>query len=246
MKELGFDPLAQIASHSAALYDLAEGHLSTTVRCCPGWTVADLVAHLTAVHWSWATVVEELRQEQVRDRTERVGEDELVAAGREQAARLVRVLAAADPEAGCWTWAAQKDVAFVLRHQVQEAAVHHWDAADAVGAAWAMDPAAAADAVSEFLTFSVSTDAANYGAEDGSAPLAGRLVLRATDTGDAWSVTDGGAPSALAWTGGGEGGAAVEAPAADLLLWLFRRVEVDTSAVDADLLARFRALTYTD
>ena len=50
-----------------------------------------------------------------------------------------------------------------------------WDAADAVGAAWSMDPAVAADAVSEFLTFSVSTDAANYGAELGSPALAGSI-----------------------------------------------------------------------
>ena len=100
-----------------------------------------------------------------------------VAAGREQADRLVKVLAAADPEASCWTWAVtQQNAGFVLRHQVQEAAVHHWDAMN----------------VEEFLTFSVSTDAANYGAE--SPPLASTFALHATDTDRTWTVSDGAAP----------------------------------------------------
>ena len=36
------------------------------------------------------------------------------------------------------------------------------------------------------------------------------------------------------------------APAADLLLWLYGRVEIDTAAVPTELLAAFRALTDTD
>jgi uncharacterized protein (TIGR03083 family) len=244
---MDFDPLAQITRHCTAFYDAATDQLDATVPSCPGWNMADLVAHLTGVHWSWATIVEDLRNERLTEDAAppRVADAELVAAGRVQADRLVRVLAAADPSASCWTWAQQQDVAFVLRHQVQEAAVHHWDAANAMGAAWSMDPAAAADAVSEFLTFSVSTDAANYGAEEGTAPLAGSFSLRATDTGDAWTVTDGKSPGALAWSSGGEG-PAVEAVAADLLLWLYRRAEVGTGGVDPTVLARFRALSYTD
>jgi uncharacterized protein (TIGR03083 family) len=242
---MDFDPLQQITAHSTALYDLAQNDLAAPVPSCPGWTMSDLVVHLTGVHWSWATIVEELRQEMLTEDAAPPPSGDLVVAGREQADRIVRVLAAADPAAGCWSWAAQQDVGFVLRHQVQEAAVHHWDAANAVGAPWSIDPAAAADAVSEFLTFSVSTDAANYGAELGSPALDGTVRLRATDTGDAWTVTDAASPAAMTWSPGGEG-PAVEGRAEDLLLWLYKRAEVDTSAVDAALLARFRALTYSD
>ena len=240
-----FDPLAEIAGHSAAFYDLVEGHLDAPVPSCPGWTVGDLVAHLTGVHWSWATIVEELRQERLTEADAPEPTTDLLAAGREQAARLVRVLAAADPAASCWTWAAQQDVAFVLRHQVQEAAVHHWDLANAVHAPWSMDPVAAADAVSEFLTCSVSTDAAHYGAESGTAALGGTVVLHATDTDDVWTVTDGASPGALAWVRGGDG-PAVQGKASELLLWLYERQRLDTSAVHPELLARFQALTYTD
>ena len=38
----------------------------------------------------------------------------------------------------------------------------------------------------------------------------------------------------------------MEASAADLLLWLYGRNELDTSAVPDDLLGRFTALTFTD
>jgi uncharacterized protein (TIGR03083 family) len=241
---MDFDPLQQIASHSTALYDLAQDRLDAPVPSCPGWTMTDLVVHLTGVHWSWATIVEELRQDKLTEEAAPPPTDDPIGAGREQAERLVRVLAAADPAAPCGTWAAQQDCGFVLRHQVQEAAVHHWDAANAVGAGWVMDPAAAADAVSEFLTFSVSTDAANYGAEYGTAPLAGALSLRATDTDAAWTVTDA-SPAALTWRPGADA-AVVEATAAELLLWLYKRVELDTSALDAQLVARFRDLSYSD
>jgi uncharacterized protein (TIGR03083 family) len=242
---MDFDPLQQIAKHSTALYDLAQDDLSADVPSCPGWTMTDLAVHLTGVHWTWATIVEELRQDRLTEQDAPPPAEDVVAAGREQAERLVRVLAAADPSAPCWTWAAQRDVGFILRHQVQEAAVHHWDAANAVGAAWSMDLAVAADAVSEFLTFSVSTDAANYGAELGSPALAGSVALRATDSGDSWTVTDGASPAAMTWRPGADG-PAIEAPAQDLLLWLYKRADLDTRAVDGELLARFRALTYTD
>jgi hypothetical protein len=38
----------------------------------------------------------------------------------------------------------------------------------------------------------------------------------------------------------------VEGTAAELLLWLYKRVELDTSALDAQLVARFRDLSYSD
>ena len=38
----------------------------------------------------------------------------------------------------------------------------------------------------------------------------------------------------------------MEASAADLLLWLYRRKSLDTSGVPDDLLGRFTALTFTD
>ena len=81
------------------------------------------------------------------------------------------MLGAADPAARVWTWApAQQDAGFVIRHQVQEAVGHHWDAAHAAGRAVRISPAVGADAVDEFLHFSVS----NADDAEGDDPLPAR------------------------------------------------------------------------
>ena len=48
--------------------------------------------------------------------------------GVRQAAELGRILGDADPAASVWTWAPQKDVAFIVRRMALETAVHRWDA----------------------------------------------------------------------------------------------------------------------
>ncbi len=186
------DYTAAIAEHSAGFAAAADGNLDAEVRCCPGWTVADLVAHLTEVHWFWATIADERLSEPPEEsrRPARAPRDQLIGQFRTGADRLVRVLAAADPADRAWTWApAQQDIAFIARHQVQEAAVHHWDAADAAGRAVAIAAPVAADAVDEFLTFSVSSDADPAEARPA---LNGRFALRCTDADAAWTISDGG------------------------------------------------------
>ncbi len=224
----------------------AARNLGEPVEGCPGWTVGDLVRHLTEVHWFWTTIVEELLQEPPPESRHPVPapDVELLEAFRAGAARLVAVLAADDPGAPCWTWApAQRDVAFVIRHQVQEAAVHHWDAARAAEIMVSIGPREAADAVDEFLTFSVSTEADP--ADPPRPALGGRLVLSCSDREAAWTVQDGGAPGTLVHHPGAEPGAPVlRAKASDLLLWLYRRVELPVP--DQGLASRLRDLGFTD
>jgi uncharacterized protein (TIGR03083 family) len=246
--------LAAITRHSAGFAAAARGHLSKPVEHCPGWSVADLVSHLTEVHWFWATIVEELPATPPEEsrKPARAAEEDLLDAFEAGAARLVRVLGAADQSAACWTWAREhQNVAFVTRHQVQEAAVHHWDAAHAAADPdrdidWHLEPAVAADCVDEMLHVSVPSDADHE--DPPGEPLAGSFALRASDTGDAWVVTDGDLPGTarVARVGtetSGTGDAPVlEADAAQLILWLYSRIDLDTSAVPEDLLGRFMAL----
>lgn len=241
------DQIAAITAHSAGFAAAAEGHLDADVPSCPGWSVADLVDHLTEVHWFWATIVAERLSEPPPESQQQATapRGQLIAAFRAGASRLAEVLRTADSTAPVWTWAPQQDIAFVRRHQVQEAAVHHWDAAHAAGGRLAIEGPVAADSIEEFLTFSVPTLAAYP--EPPGPPLAGQFALRATDTGAAWTVRDDQRPGTVRY----HRGAAPDLPAltgtaSDLLLWLYGRVTPDTDGVPADLLDRFRALAETD
>lgn len=246
MTDLAFDALASIEEHSAGVAALARGHLAEAVPGCPGWNVADLVAHLTEVQWFWATIVEDRLTEPPDEdqRPPRAAEGALVSALTEQTAHLVGALRAADPRTRVWTWATEQDVAFVSRHQVQEAAVHHWDAASATGHKIVIERPAAVDGIEEFLTFSISSDADP--ADPPRPPLAGRFALRCTDGPGAWTLSDGTVPGAVhVEAGAAPGIPAVEGTASELLLWLYRRIRLDTGAVPDELVARFAGLTFT-
>jgi uncharacterized protein (TIGR03083 family) len=243
-----------IESDSAALRAAAQSDLDARIAACPEWSTTDLLWHIGRVHWFWNTVVSVplTDQQAVRDYPdiERPADDQLAEFAAAQAAALISTLRSTDPGSPAWTWApSQQDCAFVIRHQVQEAAVHRWDAQHAIGAAEPIDRLAALDAVEEFLTVSVASTA--WPAE-GAAPLGVPLVLHATDAGadGTWVVTDAGPGIVTAAAGGpaGETGAVtVTGSASDLLLWLYERVELAADGPDApEVVARFHALTSTD
>jgi uncharacterized protein (TIGR03083 family) len=245
-RALPFDPYAEIARHSDGFAESASRDLDAKVSGCPGWDVADLVAHLTDVHWFWSTIVAQrlTREEDVPSNPARAARDQLIERFRIGAKHLVTVLRAADQDERVWTWApAHQNVAFITRHQVQEAAVHHWDAADAVGDQMTIAPVVAADAIAE--TISVSLPSAEYPADEGTEALGAPVILRCADTGDAWVFTDGLVPLTLSAepvvgpspTGVDE----LSAPAADLLLWLYRRIPLGSPTADSERLERLRA-----
>jgi uncharacterized protein (TIGR03083 family) len=236
-----FDCIAAITEHSAGFAEATRPNLTAQVEHCPGWSVADLVWHLTDVHWFWATIAGE-RLPQPPDesrRPPRPRDEDLVDGFIAGAARLVQVLRQADQSAACWTWAPeQQNVGFITRHQVQEAAVHLWEAAPGAGADFPIEPPVAADAVDEFLTVSLPSE--DDPVEDLPQPLAGTFVMRAVDTGDAWTITDGDTPGTMRASRGMTDAPALEATASDLILWLYSRKDLDSGAVPAELLARFR------
>jgi hypothetical protein len=137
---------------------------------------------------------------------------------------------AADPAAPCWTWAPQKDVAFVLRHQAQEAAVHRWDAEVAAGRPEPLAAPIASDAVSEFLEFSTGW------VIEGTAPLPGPVRLESSDTGGQWTIVEDGG-RALRFsvgTGDDEPVTTVRGTASALLLGLYRRGDKEDLHIAGD------------
>lgn len=241
------DYLDAISRYSEVLAQAAEGNLDGRVEHCPGWDVADLVWHLREVQWFWASIAERALPEPPDEagRPQRPADENLIDDFRTGAKKLVDVLAHVDPRTPCWTWSTQKNVGFIARHQVQEAAVHAWDTVNACGHAMALDPTVSADGVDEFLQFSLADE--NDAHKGSWPPLEGTFVVHASDTGDSWTLTDGQVPGSVRASRGAEEGAPVlEASASELLLWLYRRIQVPPGEVPVEMVARFHAATSTD
>jgi uncharacterized protein (TIGR03083 family) len=238
------DMLALIEDRSAALRRAASAAgLTARVPGCPEWSVTDLVAHLGEVQRFWAAAVaagpatSPPGDDQVTDRQPT---GDLMAWSAASTAALIRALRDAGPELGCWTWweesGAPMTAAAVARHQVQEAAVHAFDAQEAAGKAEPLPDSIAVDGVGEFLTVGM--------ASMGPWPHQAGEVALASDEGGTWLVrlSEAGAQSARlgkADAVAARPDASVRGTASDLVLVLYNRnlhrgVDIDGNRELAD------------
>src|SRR5258708_2284625 len=167
MQTLNFaDMLALIEDRSAAMRGAAaEAGFDAQVPGCPDWTVADLLAHVGRVQLFWTAVVAAGEALGPPD-DESVGDSEphgdLLAWSADATDRLVLELRNAGPSRLCWTWwessGAPTNTGAVARHQVQEAAVHAFDAQQAGGRPQPIPAVVAADGVGEYLTVELPTN----------------------------------------------------------------------------------------
>lgn len=191
------------------------------VSGCPGWSLADLVWHLSTVQHFWAWVV----RTRATDRSayqapERHADDELLGYLDAQSAELEAALHGADPAEHVWTWAPQQDVAFVLRRQVQEALVHTVDVEQVLGDVRPIPTAVGLDGIDEWLEVMVP------GAlPDGPPENAHPVVLHAVDADAERTLFPGTRPFPIAVLTGTAG---------DLLLAVWRRLPMEVLTVDGD------------
>lgn len=125
--------------------------LNSPVPSCPGWTMADLTQHLSGTQrWSTAIVRTGARAEHPVGPSDRAGLELWFTEG---ARGLVQALREIDPQQPAWNFGPEPRVAsFWSRRQAHEVAVHLWDAKNAQGLPFAIDPMMAADGIDEVCT----------------------------------------------------------------------------------------------
>ena len=251
----------EVAAFETAARAAVGAQPAPAVPSCPGWRMTDLVLHLGTVHRMLVRVIGGRLQEPPHTGgltwLEVPGECAgwLPPAGAPAGAALPAALvdwfaagaatlraqfAAAGQDEAVWTWWTDHTVGFWQRMQAIEAAVHHWDAQAAVGAAGPVDAALAADAVSQ--TFEVMAPARRAWTQ--APPGQGeRFGFRRTDGTEFWAIRFDAAGLAAC---GEPCDVELSGTASDLMLFLWQRVGAGAGSLvvrgDAALLDRYFVL----
>lgn len=224
--------------------------LDEQVPTCPAWTLFDLVQHLGERRRRWAATV---AAGPAAAPPAKFGSAGAPVAPREREAllawlaastqQLLDALREADPDRGCWTWwgtsQSPQTCGAVARHQLQEIAVHTYDAKLTVGPPQPLPDGVALDGVEEFLSTCCATTSAwphepaavDYHATEGRS---WRLRLSADG---AWA-TRLPEPGTMPTTAAGEDPDAADASArgtaSELVLTLYGRTPVEALKVAGD------------
>jgi len=227
--------LSLIDERSAALREaLASApDLRGRVPGCPDWSLTDLVTHLGNVQRFWAAVVKAGAADGPPSDSSRRGvepEGDLEQWSAESTRLLLAALGEVGPGAPCWTWwpasSAPRTSGAVARHQVQEAAVHAFDAQETIGKREPIPASAAVDGVDEFLRVS-------FGSDDPWPHRPARVAFAATE-GPSWTLDVTPTGVHLQPAAGGDPLATVHGSASDLVLALYGRIPLDNLRVDGD------------
>jgi uncharacterized protein (TIGR03083 family) len=208
------DPVAWIERESDAFASVIDsGQLDARVPGCPEWTLRELALHLGTVQQFWSRVVN-AGADQEPERRAWAGPErapELAAWMRTCTQELLDALRTTSFDTPAWTWwPDNRTVGAIARHQVQEAAVHRWDAQSAVGPPDPLASEIADDGVGEFLWI----------ARQLRGPAS--ITFVATDTGRSFAASDD-APTVT-----------VSASASDLVLLLYGRIRPDRIQVEGE------------
>jgi uncharacterized protein (TIGR03083 family) len=158
---LGFSDLLRLIDERSAAFRAAVAaapSLDVQVPTCPDWTLADLAWHIGEKRQVWAATVAagpadaRATPDVVPMPQER---EEVLAWLAESTRKLLDALTEAGPDRECWVgWSKSQSAGncgAVARHQVQEIAVHTYDAQLTVGAPQPLPEEVAVDGVEEFL-----------------------------------------------------------------------------------------------
>ncbi|GAB2632380.1 maleylpyruvate isomerase N-terminal domain-containing protein [Kribbella swartbergensis] len=235
MPEEAIDYLAGFegaAAEFAAVLDRVDPEAA--VPGCPGWTLADLALHLgSGQRWAAAILLSGTAQQVPEVLRTTISWADWYAG---TTAALAAAIRAVDPDEPCWNFApVDQRAGFWSRRRMHETAIHLVDAVQAgdpdVTGLEVIPPAIAADGVDEVFGVFLPRLLAR-----GFAPAVTRQVgVRATDTGDEWTLTpvaEGDPPRVERGRAAGE--AVVSGTAAELDLCLWKRLPTSVLRVEGD------------
>ncbi|GAA1312650.1 hypothetical protein Psi02_73940 [Planotetraspora silvatica] len=249
-KTLAFPDLLRLIDERSTAFRAAVAaapSLDVQVPSCPEWTLFDLAQHIGEGRRDWAATVAagpapaksawEGAPAAPRER------EALLAWLAESTEQLVDALRKAGPDRGCWTWwetsQSPQTSGAVARHQLQQMAVHTYDAQITVGAPQPLPAEVALDGVDEFLlTCCATTDAwphepavVDYHATEGRS---WRLRLSAEGARITRLPTSGMMPATAAGEDPDTVDASLRGTAGELVLALYGRIPVDSLKLDGD------------
>ncbi|MDT0469075.1 maleylpyruvate isomerase family mycothiol-dependent enzyme [Streptomyces gibsoniae] len=224
--------LAALREEAAALVQLLRAiDPATPVATCGSWTMHDLGTHLGQASRFAAALLRtgQLPREQFAPPAGQQTADWYA----EGAAAILATLEETDPATPTWAFGLEGAVAALwFRRVAQDTAVHLVDAQLATGVEVHVDPLIATDGVDEVFAVMVPRVWQNGDQK----PLPAPVALRTTDTGHSWLIQPGDMPQAMPGDSG-PAAATVEAPAAELLLALWKRQPASPEWISGDITA---------
>ncbi|GAA2214271.1 maleylpyruvate isomerase family mycothiol-dependent enzyme [Nonomuraea monospora] len=221
--------------------------LDVQVPTCPEWTLFDLAQHIGEGRRDWAATLaagpapaKSAAQGAPAAPRER---EALLAWLAESTDQLVDALRKAGPDRGCWTWwgtsQSPPTSGAVARHQLQQLAVHTYDAQITVGAPRPLPDEVALDGVEEFLFTCVATTSAwphkpatvDFHASEGRS---WRLSLSADGARTTRLPVPGTLPATTAGQDLDAASASARGTAGELVLSLYDRIPFDALELDGD------------
>jgi uncharacterized protein (TIGR03083 family) len=219
------EPNAQLAAlgrDGVAFAEACESAgLTAAVTSCPGWSIADLLWHLTEVHHFWRAIVGDKRSTwEGYEQPPRPNDQDLLASYRAGLTELRSVLAMVDPAQPNWTWSADHSAGFVIRRMAQETAVHRWDAEWAAKRDIPIESTLASDGIDEFLAHMIGD------VVEGAPPIGGSVHIHCTDTAGEWTLRPTQGTGLTVVREHAKGDVALRGSASEILLVLWRRREL--------------------
>ena len=243
---LEFPVLLRLLDERSAAFRTAVGSapgLDLPVPTCPGWTLLDLAHHIGLGRRRWAAIVAagpadtppaDAPSAQIEDNpTAPRDRDEVLPWLAESTDLLLNALREAGPDRGTWAWwvksQSPRTSGAVARHQLQQMAVHTYDAQAAAGAPQPLPAEVALEGVDEFQSTCCATTSAW--------PHDPAVVDYHATEGRSWRVelSPGGAKvTELSEPGAEDPDVSVRATASDLVLLFYGRVGLDSMQVEGD------------